>query len=137
MDGIVGTLLDVGLKLFGLRGELSKARQARKQQVADFLNSIGKNIEDASTSLKQGIYPHGTCQMLLTHSQQIESSIGDLVGNQQAAELGSQLHEVWQIERLHSELGSQPQEERKRNLQVLDQAAGLFRATAEIVRVSP
>jgi hypothetical protein len=63
---IIGTLLDVALKLFGLRSDLSQARQARKQQVADFLTSIAKNIEDASASLKQGVYPHGTCQILLS-----------------------------------------------------------------------
>lgn len=137
MVDIISTLLDVGLKLFGLRGELSKARQGRKQVVADFLNSIGKNIEDASASLKQGIYPHGTCQILHTHSQEIVPAIGDLIGEQKAKELGSQLHEVWQIERLHAELGSKPEDEKKRSLHVLDQAAGLFRATAELVRVSP
>jgi hypothetical protein len=124
MTNIIGTLLDVGLKLFGLRGELSKARQARKQQVADFLTSIAKNIEDASASLKQGIYPHGTCQILLSHSQQMVPAIGDLIGIQQATELGNQLHEVWEIERLHGELGSKPPDEKQRSLHVLDQAAG-------------
>jgi hypothetical protein len=137
MATIIGTLLDVGLKLFGLRGELSKARQARKQQVADFLTSIATNIEDVSASLKQGVYPHGTCQILLTHSQQMVAAIGDLVGVQQATELGGQLHEVWEIERLHGELDSKSPDEKQRSLHVLDQAAGLFRATADIVRVSP
>ena len=134
---IIGTLLDVALKLFGLRGDLSKARDVRKQQVADFLVAIAKNIEDVSASLKQGIYPHGSCQILLTHSQQMVPAIGDLIGVQQATDLGNQLHEVWEIERLHSELGAKPPEEKQRSLHVLDQSAGLFRATADIVRVSP
>lgn len=137
MPDIVGTLLDAGLKLFGLRAELSKARQGRKQVVADFLTSIAKNIEDTSASLKKGEYPHGSCQILLSHSQQMIPAIGDLIGVKQATELGDQLHEVWQIERLHSELQSTPPQEKQRSLHVLDQTAGLFRATADFVRVSP
>ena len=137
MADIIGTVLDVALKLFGLRGKLSEAHQARKKEVADFIYAIAKNIEDVSASLKQGIYPHGTCQILLSHSNQMEQAIGDLIGKQEAIDLGNQLREVWEIENLHSELNPKPEKERKRSLHVLDQAAGLFRATGDIVKVSP
>ncbi len=137
MPGIIGTLLDAGLKLFGLRGELSKARKDRKREVADFLNAIAKNIADTSASLKQGVYPHGSCQILLSHSQQLVGAIGDLIGETEATALASQLKEVWEIERLYGELSSKTPEEKQRSLHVLDQAAGLFQATADIVRVSP
>lgn len=135
MSTIIDTLLGVGQKLFGLRLELAKARQARKQTVADFLAAIAQSIEDASASLKQGIYPHGKCQELLAHSQHMEAAIGDLIGQLQARELGTQLGEVYEIERLHAELGPDP--DRQRKLSVLDQAAGQFRATSAFVRVSP
>ena len=45
--------------------------------------------------------------------------------------------EVYEIERLHAELGSNTDADRQRKLEVLDQAAGLFRATSAFVRVSP
>lgn len=134
---IIEIILNVAEKLFGLRGELAKAKQARKQQVADFLAATAQTIEEASASLKQGIYPHGKCQELLSHSQHMEAAIGDLIGNQPAGDLGAQLKEVWQIEQLHAELGNVAPGERERRLSVLDQAAGLFRATATFVRVSP
>ena len=134
---IIETILKVGEKLFGLRGELSKAKQARKQQVADFLAATAQTIEDASASLKQGLYPHGKCQELLMHSQHMEAAIGDLIGAQQAGDLGRQLKEVWEIELLFGELSCAAPTERERKLSVLDQAAGLFRATAAFVRVSP
>jgi len=137
MADIIGTLLDVALKLFGLRGKLSGARQARKKEVADFLYAIAKNIEDVSESLKQEIYPHGTCQILLSHSNQMEQAIGDLIGKQEAIDLGKQLRQVWEIENLHREFDPKPEQERKRSLHVLDQVAGLFRATGDIVKVSP
>jgi|NOAtaT_5_FD_contig_91_1631636_length_737_multi_4_in_0_out_0_2 hypothetical protein len=137
MADIIGTVLDVALKLFGLRGKLSEARQARKKEVAEFLYAIAKNIEDVSASLKQGIYPHGTCQILLSHSNQMEQAIGDLIGERKARDLGNQLEEVKEIESLYDELNSKPEKERTRSLHVLDQAAGLFRATGDIVKVSP
>ncbi len=137
MSTIIDTILGVGQKLFGLRLELAKARQDRKQVVADFLASIAQCIEEASALLKQGTYPHGKCQELLTHSQHMESAIGDLVGQSLAQGLASQLAEVYEIERLHAELESDAESDRHRKLSVLDQAAGQFRATAAFVRVSP
>ena len=137
MSTIIATILGVGQKLFGLRLELAKARQARKQVVADFLASIAQSIEDASALLKQSTYPHGKCQELLAHSQHMEAAIGDLIGESQARDLAAQLAEVYEIERLHAELGSDPGSDRERKLSVLDQAAGQFRATAAFVRVSP
>ncbi len=137
MSTIIDTIFNVAQKLFGLRLELAKARQARKQAVADFLDSIAQSIEDASALLKQNTYPHGKCQELLTHSQHMEAAIGDLIGEAQARDLAAQLAEVYEIERLHAELGSDADSDRERKLSVLDQAAGKFRATAEFVRVSP
>jgi hypothetical protein len=137
MNTIIDTLLSVGQKLFGLRIELAKARQARKDAVASFLASIAQCIEEASALLKQGIYPHGKCQEILLHSQHMEAAIGDLIGQSEARALAAQLAEVHEIERLHAELGSDTDPERQRKLSALDQAAGQFRATAAFVRVSP
>lgn len=136
MSTIIDTIFSVAQGLFGLRSELAKARQERKQQVADFLSGIAQTIEDTSASLKQDIYPHGKCQELLTHSQQMAQAIGDLIGRDKAEDLGNQLKEVGEIERLHGEL-QKSEAERARSLHVLDQAAGLFRANAAHVRVSP
>ena len=51
---IVETLFDVGQKIFGLKIELAKARQNRKQQVAEFLAAIAQTIEEANAELRQG-----------------------------------------------------------------------------------
>ena len=134
---IVETLFDVGQKIFGLKIELAKARQSRKQQVAEFLAAIAQTIEEANAELRQGNYPQGKCQELFVHSQHMEAAIGDLVGQPLAQALGAQLAEVYEIERLHAELGADTDDERQRKLSVLDQAAGQFRATAAFVRVSP
>ena len=134
---IVETLFDVGQKIFGLKIELAKARQNQKHQVAEFLAAIAQTIEEANAELRQGNYPHGKCQELFVHSQNMEAAIGDLVGQPLAQALGAQLAEVYEIERLHAELGADTDDERQRKLSVLDQAAGQFRATAAFVRVSP
>lgn len=137
MSTIVDTILNVGQKIFDLRGELAKVRHDRKQTVEDFLATIAQTIEDTSMQLKQGAYPHGKCQELLAHSQHMEAAIGDLIGETQARDLGAQLAEAYQIERLYAELNAETDPERHRQLSVLGQAAGQFRATAAFVRVSP
>ena len=80
MEPIAGTLLKVGTTLFGLRDKLSTARRQRKQDVADFIESIAASIEGASASLKQQDYPHGRCEEIFAHSNQIQAAIGDLIG---------------------------------------------------------
>jgi hypothetical protein len=137
MTSIIEIILSVAEIIFGLRSELAKAHQERKQRVAEFLTAVAQTIEDTSAFIRQGIYPHGKCQELLSHSQHMEAAIKDIIGDQQASDLSNQLKEAWEIERLYGELNSKPENERERSLNVLDQAAGLFRATAAFVRVSP
>ena len=137
MSAIIETLLQVGKALFGFKSQLATARGVRKQVVADFLGAIAQSIEDASALLKVGTYPHGKCQELLAHSGHMSAAIGDLIGEQRAKELGAQLAEVHEVERLHAELASGGAYDRARRLAVLDQAAGELRATAAFVRVSP
>lgn len=134
---IIETILDLGKKMVTLKFELAKARQDRKHEVASFLAAIAQTIEETSALLHQDIYPQGKCQELYAHSQHMEAAIGDLVGQQIAQGLGAQLAVIYEIERLHAELGSMTDAERERNLGELDQAAGQFRATAAFVRVSP
>ena len=135
--GIIETLLTVGKALFGLRDVLSSARKARKEKVADFLGGIALTIETTSASLKQNIYPHGTCQELLSHSNHMVKAIGNLIGEKEATDLAGQLKEVWEIEQLYGQLQFATATQKTRRLETLDQAAGLFRATAAFVRVSP
>ena len=132
----VSTIFDVASEIFGFHTTLSQARQARKKQVAKFLSELAQIIEDVSASLSKSIYPHGKCQELLTHANALEEAIGDLIGQKKAVSLARQLREVWEIEKLHDELGKKTEAARAKNLHVLDQAAGLFRATAAQVRVS-
>ena len=137
MTAIIETLLSVGKTLFGLRGELAKARKDRKKDVADFIDAIAKTIDDTIGALRSNQYPGGKCAELFAHSKQMEAAIGDLIGQLKAQELAAQLQEIWEIEQLFGELQSVTPPERSRKLSVLDDAAGQFRATAAFVRVSP
>jgi hypothetical protein len=134
---IIETLLSVGKALFGLRGELAKARKDRKKDVADFIDAIAQTIDDTAVALRSEQYPGGKCAELFAHSKQLEAAIGDLIGQLKAQELASQLQDIWEVERLFGELQSVTAAERASKLSVLDEAAGQFRATAAFVRVSP
>lgn len=74
--------------------------------------------------------------MLLSRSKHMVAAIGDLSGDERRP-IANQLKEVWEIELFHNELRGKTEDERVRSLYLLDQAAGLFRATAAFVRVSP
>jgi len=137
MSSVVDTVLAVGKSLFGLRMDLAKARQERKDTVAEYLAGIAQTLEDTGGALRQGQFPHGRCQELFVHGQNMTAAIGDLVGERRALELQAQLMEVWDIERLFGELSSADDDQRTRSLDTLDLAAGTFRATAAFVRVSP
>lgn len=137
VSAIVDTLLGVGKALFGLRGELAKARKDRKETVAGFIGDIAETIDETAAALRRAEFPGGKCAELFAHSQQMETAIGDLIGPGKAGELAAQLQEIWEIERLFGELNADSPPERKRKLSVLDEAAGQFRATAAFVRASP
>jgi len=134
---IIEILLSAGKALFGLRDKLATARQGRKQVVAEFITTIGQTMEDVSAALRQGIYPSGKCAEMKLHAENLVAAIGDLTGKAEATKLADQLKEVWQIEQIYGKLTLSSPEEREKNLRKLDEAAGLFRATAAFVRVSP
>jgi hypothetical protein len=98
MSAIIDSLLSVGKALFGLRGELAKARKERKEKVADFIDILAQTIDDTAASLRIQQYPGGKCAELFAHSQQLSAAIGDLIGISKADELAVQLQEISEIE---------------------------------------
>ncbi len=137
MSAIIETLLSVGKALFGLRGELAKARADRKKEVADFIDAIASTIAGTAESLRANQFPAGMCAELAAHAQHMNEAVGDLIGSARSTELSARLQEIWAIEQLFAELQTDTAPERSRKLLLLDEAAGQFRATAAFVRVSP
>ena len=63
------------------------------------------------------------------------STIGDLIGNDEAQEFVDKVLSVWEIEQLHGELLSVAEAEKEDQLKILDEAAGYFRGVSAHLRV--
>ena len=137
MKDIVKILLEVGKAILDVKGDLSQSQGTRKKDVSEFLSNIAASIEELSGSLKQDIYPSGSCEEIYQHSQNIVPAIGDLIGDDKATELSIKLQEIYEVEMLYGELQNSSVQEKSERLSLLDSAAGYFRATAAFVKVSP
>jgi hypothetical protein len=135
MLDIAKTLFDLGKGLFGIRGELEKARKDRRDRAAEYFSNIARLIEETSALLKKKQYPHGKCaeleQLALLMPQTLKGVMADenIEGHKEA------LLSVRQIELLFNDI--QPLQPRAipKKLAKLDEAAGYFRALAAHLRV--
>jgi hypothetical protein len=134
---IVGTLMEVALGLRSLIGGFSKAKAERRRQAADYYQAVGGTIDAVADSLEAGDVPHGHCQRLVVHAQQLPGAIGDVIGQEKAAEMSRRLEEAHDVEGMAAELlqGATP-EERDEELRKLREAAGIFGAMADVLRAS-
>jgi len=135
MIDIAKTLWDVGKGIFGIRGELQKARRERRDRLANYFSELAELIESVSASLRTNQYPHGSCAQLHTLAQLMSSTLQGLVKPREARTFQKKLMRVWEIEQLFGELQGKPKTRVNKRLVELDEAAGFFRATAAHLRV--
>lgn len=131
---IIETLFGVSLDLFGIVSKLDEKKIARNARLGDYFSSLAQLIEETSASLKKGEYPHGQCAQLYQHAEQMKDAIGSVVKG--VDKYATKIREVWEIERLHGELSTLTKKQRAEKLKKLDEAAGYFRATAALTKVS-
>ncbi len=135
MIDIAKTIWDVGKGMFGIRGELQKARRDRRDRLARYFSELAELIESVSASLRTNQYPHGSCAQLLTLAQLMSRTLKGLLEPEEARKFQEKLMRVCEIEQLFGELQGQPKTKVTKRLTELDEAAGFFRATAAHLRV--
>jgi 3-deoxy-D-arabino-heptulosonate 7-phosphate (DAHP) synthase class II len=133
---IAETLFKVAKELFGIFTTLDEKRLQRTIRVADYFSNLAQIIEDTSAFLKKGEYPHGECENLRIHAQMMTEKIKDIIGENVAEKYAAKVMAVWEIEQMHAELIGVDEDERNRQLKILDEAAGYFRAVAAHLRVT-
>lgn len=131
---IIDEILGVAKELFGLRDLLSKAKADRRAKVATFFENVSGCVADVSTSLKEGQVPHGKCAEMEVYAQELPALVADELGKDRAQALGGRLRAAYEVERILGELPANS--DRDEELAKLDQAAGVFRALANVVRAS-
>lgn len=134
---IAETILKVAKDLFGIFAKLDEKRLTRTANVADYFSNLAQTVEDTSAYLRKGVYPHGKCEELRFHAENMERTIGDLIGQKQAQDFSNKVMEVWEIERMHEELGRMDDKRQRRSqLKKLDEAAGYFRGVSAHLRIT-
>ncbi|HBH49221.1 MAG TPA: hypothetical protein DDX98_11300 [Bacteroidales bacterium] len=134
---IADVLISVGEKLFDAFMKLKDKKIQKSARIADLFSELALTIEKTSAYLKKGDYPHGMCEELRTHAEQMEDTIDSAVGKAKAADYAKRVLEVWEIEKVYGELDSLTTDaEREALLNKLDRAAGYFRAVSAHVRIA-
>ncbi|MDT7044304.1 hypothetical protein [Candidatus Nitronereus thalassa] len=136
MFGIAETIFNVAKELFEIFTNLDEGRLKRTAKISDYFSNLAQTIEDTRASLKKGEYPHGKCEELRFHAQNMKETIGDLIGQDKAEEYSDRVMQVWQIEGMHAQLGTANEQDKDKQLHILDEAAGYFRGVAAHLRVS-
>lgn len=114
-----------------------KKRLIRKQEISKYFSELAETIENVAAALREGKYPHGSCEKLLSYSTLTVGTTKDFLGEEQAQYFATQLRKAYTIENLSNDVIGKPEEQQEQNLRLLDEAAGRFRAAAALCRVSP
>lgn len=130
---IIDTILEVAKELLGLGEHLKKAKKERREEVALFFEKVSTCLRDVMTSLMAETVPHGKCAEMETYARDLPGKVSDQLGKQKAEELGAKLWSAYAVEGLVAELHDRPS--RDAELAKLDEAAGVFDALSNLVRV--
>ncbi len=131
---MIADILTIARTLFGFKADLAKTRRDRRDRIADYFESISKTVEEVAITLKQGQVPHGKCAEMGAYADMLPATVGDELGTQIAQTLATQLRDAHDVERLFSEV-SGPDAQAK--IGQLEEASGLFKATATSIRAAP
>ena|ERR1051325_3662560 len=131
---MITDIVNIARTLFGLKGDLEKARRDRRDRIADYFDAISRTVAEVAASLRQREVPHGKCAEMRTYADQLVETVGDEIGQQKAEPLAEQLKDAHEVELLLSEVYGATDAEEK--LAQLEEASGLFKATATSIRAA-
>lgn len=125
-------ILDAIKALFGLKEGLAKAESSRRAAMAEKFDKVAVCLEAAAKDIRADVYPAGRCSEMLTYAVELPPLVSaDLGNDSKAQEIGDALKEAHRVERLYADRNTTSG---KADLAKLDEAAGLLRALATLVR---
>ena len=136
MTDAVGLIIDAAKALFDFRNKIRENNKTRKENIAVYYEDIAKTLNKTAKELRAGNIPHGSCGKMKALAEQLPQTIGDYIGKEEADKLAKQLIDAHEIEWLVSDLGQGDEKERERRLGTMEEAAGLFDASASSIRAS-
>lgn len=135
MLDIFGTILNVAKSLLGLSDQLRTADRQRRGDMAQLFESISDCLVAVATEIRAGGVPHGRCAELAQYAQELPRRVEAELGQQKAQELGETLFSAYNVESVAMGLQEVADEQQKDPyLAKIEEAAGKFRALANLVR---
>jgi hypothetical protein len=125
-------ILDAIKTLVGFGQDLAKSDASRRAAMAAKFEAVVGCLEGTAAEIRAGHYPGGRCAEMLTYAVELPPLVAkDLRDEGKAQEIGDALKEAYRVELLFRDRETP---EGKADLAKLDEAAGLLRALATLVR---
>ena len=129
--GIIMDFWNIGKDLFDVSDKFKEAEKDRKEAASKLFNAIGDVLKDTYEKLLHQTYPAGNCQQLLLYGHQLYDKTKDVIGEEKAHELAEKILAAHKVEQLYHELENTNTSQS--DLEILDEASGFFKATANII----
>jgi len=113
---------------------LHKAERVRRMDMARLFEHISGCLGAVSDEIRAGRVPHGKCSELFAYAQRLPDKIRKELGDEEAERLGSMLRSAFNVEGVAMRLLNVPAD-KEPYLKEVDEAAGEFRALANLVSV--
>ena len=135
-------LLNVSKALFGLGGVLKTAKRERRVRIAELLDSVGDCFRDLAEQLRNpqpGGSPWSRCTELSTYGDELADVLDGVLPDATSDQLGKQLRRATTARGVLMEVteardAGAGSTNREVQLRALGEAAGTFRATANLLR---
>jgi hypothetical protein len=129
---VIKDIFDVAQTLFGLGGELVKAKTERRDKMADYFMKVSECLAATYDSLTANNIPHGRCAELAVYAELLPQVVKGLIDDSKAQELSLLLKRSHMVEGLWEALNSDPK--KGNELPKIAEASGLFLALSNSLR---
>ncbi len=129
---LIRTVLEVVKDLQKSIPDLEKVDQNRRNQIADYFDSISKTLEETFLQIEKGENPWKLCAEIEEHARVFEEKLDQGILNINVHELAQKLKDAHHARRLLVEFADLP--DSKQELRKLGEASGKFYALAKYLR---
>lgn len=106
-----------------------------REVLSEILLQIGILLNSVVEDLENKMYPHGKCSEMEKYAQKLKFILQGKMSGEEISELSKMLNESLQVERLLGELNNLSEENKKKNIEMLQTAAGCFVAWGNMARL--
>lgn len=98
------------------------------------LERIADLLLEVQDDLARGIYPHDKCSEMWSYLKNLERLFIGKLPDADVADLQAQITEAYRVEQLLGQLNCLNDESKQKNLNLLKEVAGAFRAAAVLIK---